>query len=168
MFYIYTDASFRNTDKVGVIGFLIFENEPEHNVANIEAADFHSIVIKESNNIRCEFRAVLAAMKFIQPRLTAHASSVKIHTDCQAVTKLTSRREHLEKNQFQSLSSGTRLANADLYEEFFSLYDAIKPVIHWIKGHASQESQNAIQRNFSYVDKAVRRQLRAIPDVQMK
>lgn len=154
MITIFSDASFRNADGVGVVGFLVQDAEQEH---------FHSSVIAESNNIRCEIRGVLEAMKFMIPRLTRVPVAIEIFTDCQAICKLLERREHLEWNQFKSLRSGSILANADLYQEFFTLHDVVKPTIHWVKGHSIRSTRDSIQEQFSRVDRAVRRQLRLVP-----
>jgi len=162
MIYIYTDASFRNTDKVGVIGFLIYENEAANIAGHLSNLDCHETVITETNNIRCEFRAILAAMRFVLNRDRAD-EGINIFTDCQAITQLNQRRAHLAKNQYQSQRSGSLLANADLYQEFFSLYDQLKPDIYWVKGHAPSHLHGPIQKNFSRIDQAVRQHLRSIP-----
>lgn len=52
------------------------------------------------------------------------------------------------------------MPNADIYREFFDLYDSLKPKIIWVKGHTPKNEQDYINKNFSYIDKLVRKKLR--------
>lgn len=149
--YIYTDASFSKNHSLGVIGYMIFgENEPQVPLTILE--------IKESNNIRAEIRGAILALG-----AAPKSSHVTLYTDCQTVTGLLDRREKLEKTNFISGAKGTPLANADLYKEFYKIYDQIRPNIIWVKGHTSNKD-SIIKKNFSLVDKAVRRALREAID----
>jgi ribonuclease HI len=147
---IYTDASFSKALGLGIIGYLMFAPEKT----------FTILKIKESNNIRAEIKGVIAALS-AAPKL----SQVTLYTDCQTVTGLLDRREKLEKTNFISQTKLAPLANADLYKEFYKIYDQVQPKIIWIKGHIANKDSD-IKKNFSFVDKEVRRSLREAIDLK--
>lgn len=181
--YIYCDASFSKIFQVAVVGSLIFHNEQEHQ--NISAADakINLTQIRETNNIRAEIKGVILALQSYQedgqtdgqaysqadflkqsnkPNHLQTKQPVVLFTDCQTLSELMRRRKHLEKTNFISKSKNTELANADLYKEFYLLYDQIQPEIHWVKGHSEKSTQTHQQKNFSFIDKEVRSKLRAV------
>ncbi len=181
--YIYCDASFSKIFQVAVVGSLIFQNEHDHQHISAAEAKINLTQIRETNNIRAEIKGVILALQTFQEdgqtdgqgysqadfqkqsNKTNHCQSkqpVILFTDCQTLSELMRRRKHLEKTNFISKSKNTELANADLYKEFYLLYDQIQPEIHWVKGHTEKSSQTAQQKNFSFVDKEVRLKLRAI------
>ena len=138
---IYTDASFSKTHGLAVIGYMISDK-------------LTILEIKESNNIRAEIRGVITALN-----AAPKSASVTLYTDCQTVTELIGRRDKLEKTNFISQTKQTPLANADLYKEFYKIYDQLHPEIIWVKGHTSSKDTK-IKKNFSTVDKEVRKALR--------
>jgi len=87
------------------------------------------------------------------------SESLNVYTDCQTVTGLIDRRDKLEKTNFISQTKQTPLANADLLKEFYKIYDQLHPEIIWVKGHTSSKDTK-IKKNFSTVDKEVRKALR--------
>jgi len=93
---------------------------------------------------------------------TSPSPSPKIHlyTDCQAVVNLPQRRSKLETRSFKSQKTGSLLKNADLYRRFFSLMDQVSIKLFWLKGHTEKAGQSLYQRNFSYIDRHVRKTLR--------
>jgi ribonuclease HI len=152
--YIYTDASFSKNHGLAVIGYMIFRSAKEHEEAlwtEIKPV-FHEI--EETGNIRAEIRGALAALEKCPTGV-----KVTLYTDCQAVVGLPFRREKLESAGFISKSKHRELANADLYRKFYALYDRCRPEIVWVKGHSSKRLDR-IQKNFSYLDKEVRKNLR--------
>ncbi len=142
---IYTDASFSKTHGLAVIGYMISDKLTIRE-------------IKESNNIRAEIRGVIASLSAALSAAPKSAS-VTLYTDCQTVAGLISRRDKLEKTNFISQAKQTPLANADLYKEFYKIYDQLHPEIIWVKGHTSSKDTK-IKKNFSTVDKEVRKALR--------
>ncbi|MES2769898.1 MAG: RNase H family protein [Bdellovibrionota bacterium] len=138
---IYTDASFSKTHGLAVIGYMISDK-------------LTILEIKESNNIRAEIRGVITALS-----AAPKSASVTLYTDCQTVAGLIGRRDKLEKTNFISQAKQTPLANADLYKEFYKIYDQLHPEIIWVKGHTSSKDTK-IKKNFSTVDKEVRKALR--------
>lgn len=181
--YIYCDASFSKIFQVAVVGSLIFQNEHDHQHISAAEAKINLTQIRETNNIRAEIKGVILALQTFQedgqtdgqaysqadfqkqsnkPNHCQTKQPVILFTDCQTLSELMRRRKHLEKTNFISKSKNTELANADLYKEFYLLYDKIQPEIHWVKGHTEKSSQTAQQKNFSFVDKEVRLKLRAV------
>jgi ribonuclease HI len=185
--YIYCDASFSKIFQVAVVGSLIFQNEHDHQHISAAEAKINLTQIRETNNIRAEIKGVILALQTCQtddqteyqedgqtnyhtdgqkqsnkPNHCQTKQPVILFTDCQTLSELMRRRKHLEKTNFISKNKNTELANADLYKEFYLLYDKIQPEIHWVKGHTEKSSQTAQQKNFSFVDKEVRLKLRAV------
>jgi len=155
--YIYTDASFSKNHGLAVLGYALFQNQQEHDDILLSNKNIVLSVVQETNNIRAEIRASLLALQ-----KCTESCAVTLYTDCQNIVNLISRRSRLEKTHFVSQSSGQVLANADLYKEFYALYDRMRPEVVWIKGHASKSKQKTdkVQKNFSSLDKEVRRFLR--------
>lgn len=158
--YIYTDASFSKLHNLGIIGYGVFNSTSQHNSMTLSELDLTILEIKETNNIRTELISAITALKSIKNK-----GNVVLYTDCQNIINLQRRREKLEKTNFISQSKNLPLANTDLYLEFYKIYDLIKPEVFWIKGHAPKLGADLIQRNFSFLDKAVRKKLREIISV---
>ncbi|MBY0386043.1 hypothetical protein K2X05_12870 [bacterium] len=148
-FYIYSDASYDKQTQIAILGYLFFKTGKEQ----IELTE-----IKETNNIRAELRGVLLALQTCL--LTAKGLKVVLYTDCQTVSGLLERRQRLEHSAFISKSKKKPLANADLYKEFYKIYDLIQPEIVWVQGHTNKQKASLIEKNFSTLDKAVRQRLR--------
>ena len=159
--YIYTDASFSKAHELGIIGYASFSGTTQHESVSIADLGLNISEIKEGNNIRAELRGAITAL-----RSCPKCERVILYTDCQNIINLPSRREKLESTNFISQSKNHPLANADLYREFYTLFDQYNPELFWIKGHTSAANYsteinlNRIQKNFSYLDKEVRRFLR--------
>lgn len=144
---------------VGVAGFIIFYGDDDHQHSRIENANIQTFRLNEKNNVRIEIKAVLFALQSLQN--DCKNIELNIFTDCISIINLLKRREILESNKFISKRSKTILNNADLYKEFFHLYDIVKPQIHWMKGHSQSKGQTYLQKNFSFVDKLVRKMMRS-------
>lgn len=151
---IYTDASFSKGDGIAVIGYGFFLEEDQHIEGSLQEKKWVIQQIQETNNIRAEIRASLTALE-----VCPQAKKTVLYTDCQTTAGLLSRREKLERTNFISQSKNRELNNADLYRAFYKLYDKTGVEIVWVKGHTSQKN-NHIQRNFSHLDKEVRKVLR--------
>jgi ribonuclease HI len=154
MIYIYTDASFSKSHEVAVIGYAIFNSTEEHESVPLAKLKLNISQIQENNNIRAEITGALMAL-----RSCPKNKMVFLYSDCQTTCNLLSRREKLERTNYISQSKNQILANADLYQEFYRLYDLIRPEIQWVKGH-SKNKLTQIEKNFSHLDKEVRKYLR--------
>jgi len=155
VFFAYCDASFSKKDGLAVIGYAIFRSQKEHDEILLAKKEITLTEIDETNNIRAEIRGALAVLEAIPP-----CSNLTLFTDCQTICDLPERRMKLEGSEFVSESKNAELANADLYRKFYSLYARHKVDIVWIKGH-SPNRQGNVQKNFSHLDKEVRKRLRA-------
>jgi ribonuclease HI len=160
--FIYSDASFCRRSQLAVLGCLIFKNKKQHEESCREDFPIRLTEIKETNNIRAEIRG---AIKALELGLSEKSSQIVLYTDCQTVSGLIARREKLEKSQFISKSKNKLLANADLYKEFYKIYDVLKPQILWLKGHTAQSKAGPVETRFSFLDKAVRRRLRDLLEI---
>lgn len=160
-FFLYTDASFSKKHETGVAGFVIFSNEEDHCSGNIASSVVKTIILKEKNNNRVELMSVILALEYCIGELKADAG-IELYTDSRSVTDLLSRRKRLELSNYVSKNRNKVLSNADLYKKIFKLFDRILPDIHWIKGHAPKSGQDQAQKNFSYIDRLVRKKLREL------
>lgn len=159
-YFIYTDASFNKNSQRGVSGFFIFNNTQAHEAGLDAAVVIPTITFEEKNNIRAELKGALYALEFLGKTLKEKDFCITLYTDCQTISHLLERREKLESTHYISKQKKTVLANADIYKDFFLIYDRLQPKIIWVKGHTSLQNQTAIQKNFSFIDKAVREKLR--------
>jgi len=158
--YIYCDASFSNKHKFGVAGFIIFKDDVSHGNNDFKAAVIKTVKINEKNNIRTEVKGVILALEMLKEGFLEDDFNITLFTDCNTVINLSERRAYLEANHYISKSSGVVLANADVYKEYFKLFDELKPKLIWVKGHMPQKEHDAIQKNFSFIDRLVRSELR--------
>ena len=166
--YVYTDASFHKTKLLAVSGFLIFRNRDDHEAGALPSTWVRTVTFHEKTNIRAELKGVLLALETISLEINQiHEGNsqenvkINLYTDCQAIANLLGRREKLEASHFMSRRKKEILSNADLYKEFFALYDRLRPEIFWVKGHSPQRPQDLIRKNFRVVDQTVRKELRA-------
>ncbi len=155
--FIYCDASFSKIYQIAIVGSLFFKNNNEHQFKLSTEAHTILIQIREINNIRAEIKGVILALQDCP-----QARHVVLFTDCQTISELINRRSHLEKTNYISKSKNVELANADLYRQFYLLYDQFQPEINWVKGHSKKSIQTHQQKHFSYIDKMVRTKLRSV------
>jgi len=128
-------------------------------LSNFNNAIIKTIIAKELNNVRAEFKAIILALETVKLILTNNTPT--FYTDCNSIINLIGRRAYLEANYYYSKKNKCILANADIYKEFFSLYDTLKPELVWVKGHSPKKDQDYLKTNFSYIDKLLRKNLRA-------
>jgi len=158
--HIYTDASFNNIKLMGVSGFIIFKNDEEHEVGVIPSSLICTMKFPEKTNIRAELRGAILALETVA--VLKNISKINLYTDCEVIPNLLQRRKKLESTGFMSGRKKEILSNADLYQKLFVLYDQLQPEICWVKGHTSKKNQTFIQKNFSHIDKIVRKELRRV------
>ena len=165
--FIYTDASFSLAGAFGVYGFVIFNSVATHEKGLAMEPGIRTHFFKEANNIRAEIFGAIHGLKiFIEEsrkdKLNLNGIEINLYSDCQTLTNLLGRRDKLTSTNYISASKKTTLANADLYKIFYSIYDELKPKLHWVKGHSKKENQSIIQKNFQMVDRQVRKELRTL------
>ena len=154
-YHIYTDASFSKNNLTAVTGFILFESDDSHRKE--ESQPIQTKTFKERNNIRAELEGVIFALEEVTKK---KGGQKNLYTDCESIAKLLQRRERLESSAFLSKKTKKPLNNADLYKRFFALCDRINPKVIWVKGHSRFKDRDLVRRNFSRVDKAVRKILR--------
>jgi ribonuclease HI len=121
----------------------------------IKFMQFQSFEFTSSTQLEVE--TVLWAMKDIL-KIHQNDISLKLHlyTDSQCVAGLLGRRQKLEQNKFISKATKQPLLHAELYKEFYELYDEIRFDVTKVAGHAESYTHDTRHRIFSYLDKAVR------------
>ncbi|MEQ1723887.1 MAG: RNase H family protein [Pseudobdellovibrio sp.] len=165
--FIYTDASFNASESLAVSGFLFFDNEASNTSNEVLETSIETYSFKVKNNIRAEIMGANYCLKKINDEIKLKEIDIKsleinLYSDCQTLTDLLMRRDKLLAKNFISGKKKTELANADLYKEFYAIYDLVKPKIHWVKGHSKSEGQSVIQKNFQIIDQKVRKELRLL------
>ena len=153
--YVYTDASFSKAHHLAVMGYVIFNNHLEHELADVSQQSFHLHSMTEDNNIRAEVRGAILALKACET-----GANVILFSDCQTVVGLPRRQEKLIATNFIGKKKNLIINNADIYQAFYKEFDRIGPEIYWVAGHALKNKKTKIDKNFSYVDKQVRKKLR--------
>ncbi len=154
---IYTDASYSRSHSLAVLASVVYQNENEHEEIPLSDKKINLLQIKESNNIRAEVNAALFAL-----RTCTRDSKIQLYSDCRTLIELPRRRKKLEALNFISQSKKTPLANADLYKEFYKLYDTFHLELIWLKGHTAKKKQTKLQKNFSHLDNVAREHLRQL------
>jgi ribonuclease HI len=153
---LYCDASFDPKSKMGICGYYL-QNTPSILAQDIS---FSSIVMKQFSETTCSKLELEGINLALQELKGEPAKKITVYTDSQTAAGLLNRRSKLEKKNFKSQKTGLKLSQADAYQEFFKLYDKLKPEIIWVKGHMAKNNQTNINEIFSVVDRAVRKQLR--------
>lgn len=165
--FIYTDASFSSSLGLAVSGYLFFDSETSHATSEVVEANIQTRSFKVKNNIRAEIMGANIILKELNDEINLKDIDLKnveinLYSDCQTLIDLLRRRDKLQANNFISSKKKAELANADLYKEFYALYDLIKPQINWVKGHSRNAGQSVEQKNFQIIDKKVRKELRLL------
>jgi ribonuclease HI len=165
--FIYTDASFSTSLALAVSGYLFFDSEASNARSEVLVENIETRSFKAQNNIRAEIMAANYVLKKLNDEIERKEINFKnleinLYSDCQTLTDLLRRREKLLAKNFVSGKKKTELANADLYKEFYALYDSLKPEIIWVKGHSPRKGQSVEQKNFQIIDQKVRKELRLL------
>lgn len=168
-YFIFSDASFDPKSGRGVGATLIVTTDLLMQKEGALHFDIQTKRIDGENIARLEFLTAMGALKEWKLRFQnrfpiekTEPVKITLIIDCKAIKNILERRERLEKNNFFSLKKSQPLANADLYREFFILYDELLPEIVWVKGHSATQSRDRWQQVFSIVDKMARKKLREI------
>jgi ribonuclease HI len=156
LYYVFCDGSFNAHKNRGVGAILILSSLEFEELR--EGTEFPILTkVIDSNSIsRVEITTALWALA--DSRL--ESKEITLFTDCKTLEGLPSRRKRLEAKSFKSGRTGKLLSHADLYQEFYEVYDNLHPEIVWIKGHSKAQDQTEFQRVFSFVDKKAREVLR--------
>lgn len=103
--------------------------------------------------------AFAQARAFVADRADPAPRCWKVYTDCQNIINLPGRRARLEGRDYLA-SNNKLLNNADLYREFFRVYEALNCELIKVSGHQPAGGKNKIHQIFGLVDQAARQALR--------
>lgn len=158
-YYLFTDASFDSASKLASCGVLLLDKA----AAFGEPASSKNVVTKFIKQTGCSGAEVCSAiygLGIISDLEVSRNPQVYLITDSTAVQGLVQRRPRLEKNNFLSRSSGKPLKNAEVYREFYQVYDQVRPEMILLKGHRPKHQRDPIEKQFAIVDQRVRKELR--------
>ena len=154
---LFCDGSFNPQLKIGVGAVLLLSGDEWEQSKEGDTFAIRTQVMKASSIARVELMTVIWALS-----LPGLLPGVQLFTDSKTIEGLSGRREKLEAVRFQSQRTGLRLANSDLYEEFFRVGERLRPRVTWIKGHSPRSGRSEYQRVFGFVDRQARKVLREI------
>ena len=171
---IFTDVSLNPKIKKGLGAYLILPSRYlELSLSEIEQLYLIKLMkfkaFDSTSSTKLEVETVIWAINDI---LSIHQndipSELHLYTDSQCVAGLLGRRQKLEQNKFTSKATKLPLIQADLYKEFYKLYDAIRFDITKVTGHSKSFTQDTKHRIFSYLDKAVRQKFKDLSSNKQK
>ena len=151
--FLFTDGSVNTKFSFGYGAYLAV-NEALIQIGNLEQL----VKIKRfegTSSVKLELQTLLWALTEVKN----FEGKIILHTDSQNITGLPRRRERLEKNEYYS-KQNRRIANWELYKEFYQLTDQLKFEMQKVTGHKKTSSKDYIDRLFTLVDRASRKALR--------
>lgn len=110
---------------------------------------------ENTSSTKLELQTLLWALHEID----SAADKIIIYTDSQNTISLLERRERFEKNNYASKKK-ERIANADLYQEFYTLMDCYHCELIKVRGHPERDQKDCVDTIFTLVDRASRNALR--------
>jgi len=147
---LFCDSSVNPQKKLGVAAYLYFED-----VYN-EHTEIYTKTFEDTSSTKLELQGLLWAINQLD-----EYEVFEVYTDCQNIFSLLNRREKLETNNYKT-STNKQVKNELLYREFYSLIDKKKCEFVKVKGHKKSSLKDDIDKIFSKVDKASRKELRII------
>jgi len=163
---LFTDVSLNPQRRLGVGACLLVPASLLHSAPDaIERDEILALLrfmrVSDTSSTKLEVQTVLWALEECRMEFNGSAPrNLQLYTDSQCVVGLLGRRAGLEAKNFVAGRSGQPLANASLYQAFYAVQDQLGFELTKVVGHSRAVSHNSVQRIFSYVDKAVRRELR--------
>lgn len=150
---LFTDGSVNPQLKIGYGAYLVVTD------INLSVDSMKEEVyikrFEDTSSTKLELQTLLWALENIKPE----GKKVILYTDSQNIIGLSGRREHFEKNNYYS-KNGKRIANFELYQEFFRITDQLDCKILKVKGHKKSNQKENTDRLFTLVDRASRKALR--------
>jgi ribonuclease HI len=150
---LFTDGSAHPQSKVGYGAYVLIE-ELEESLDEIASR----IQLKRFNNTsstKLELQTLLWALQEIDSAV----DKIIIYTDSQNTVSLLQRRERFERNNYASKKK-ERIANAKLYQEFYTLMDRYHCELIKVRGHPERDQKDRVDTIFTLVDRASRNALR--------
>lgn len=154
---IFTDGSVNSQLKVGYGAYLVVPclgmtvNTMKDRV---EVKRF-----EQTNSTKLELQTLLWALNEMLSLAREDAMSLTVYTDSQNIVSLPDRRRRLEQSNYFSRNN-KRLANYELYQEFYRLTSSLNCRFVKVAGHLASGKKGEIDKLFGLVDQASRRALR--------
>ena len=153
--HLFIDGSVDLKSKKGCGAYLII-----HDLDTLpKTLDQHiqTTVFKHTSSSKLELQNFLSALKTIDFK----GNKIFVYTDSQLITNLPGRRKRLEANNYYS-NKNIRLNHYTLYQEFYRMTDRYNCCFIKIKGHQPSFQKDQIDKIFSSVDRAARKQLKRL------
>jgi ribonuclease HI len=151
---LFTDGSVNTRSKIGYGAYLYISE------SGIPLDMLTSLVkvkrFEQTSSTKLELQTLLWALSSIQ----REGRKLIVYTDSQNIMGLQRRRDQLEQNDYCS-KNNKRLNNYELYQEFFRITDQLDCEFVAVHGHRKSNQKDEIDRLFTLVDRASRRELRA-------
>jgi len=151
--FLFTDGSVNTRTKIGYGAYLAvpeINSSPESLREQVKVKRFEN-----TSSTRLELETLLWALK----EVGKSANKIIVYTDSQNIMKLESRRERLEKNNYQT-KKNRPLNNYELYIEFYKMTDKLDCEFIKVHGHKASNKKDDIDMLFTLVDRESRRALR--------
>jgi len=152
--FLFTDGSVNPKQNIGFGAYLhVKENDAYDETLK------HRVKVKrfeDTSSTKLELETFLWALS----QINLDDEELVVFTDCQNILGLFERREKFEKNDYLT-SKNKKIANHELYKNFYQVTDTIKCQFIKVKGHKPKSEKNSIDKFFTLVDKASRNALRA-------
>jgi ribonuclease HI len=111
---------------------------------------------EHTSSTKLELQTLLWALGDIQ----ATGRKVIVYTDSQNILGLLQRRERLEQTDYRS-KKNKRLKYYELYQAFYRVIDQVDCELVKVRGHRAAYQKDDMDRLFTLVDRASRKELRA-------
>jgi ribonuclease HI len=162
---IFTDVSLNPKLKDGLGAMLIIDSEI-HNISP-DQINRDEIINKlkfkffnDTSSSKLEVETLLWALSQLENCKFEKPFNLSIYTDSQCICSLLGRKDRLESQNYISKGSGKIHKNAELYKSFYEKHKILNFSVNKVKGHAKNETHDAVTRVFSYIDKEVRNKFR--------
>ncbi|MAD41449.1 MAG: ribonuclease H [Arcobacter sp.] len=153
MIKLFTDGSSHPQTNIGFGAYLLILDDTKS--IELLKADIKTKMFKDTSSTKLEVQTMLWALK----NISQTKEEIIIYTDCQNIIGLPNRRKRLEANNYLT-KKGKRIANHDLYKEFYKLTDSLNCQFIKVKGHKESSQKDEIDKIFTLVDKTSRDKLR--------
>jgi len=150
---LFTDGSVNPESNIGYGAYLAV---PE----GTQASDVQKSCVKvkrfeRTSSTKLELQTLLWALSDVP----AQGVKVMVYTDSQNIMGLPGRREKFEHNDYRS-KKNRHIRNFKLYQEFYEIMDQLDCEFVKVRGHTSRNQKNAVEKLFTFVDRASRSALR--------
>jgi len=151
--FLFTDGSVNTKLNFGYGAFLAVSD------TEIPAVNQDQFVrvkrFEDTSSTKLELQTLLWALS----EMIEFKGKIVLYTDSQNILGLPGRRERLEKSDYYS-KHNRKIANWELYQQFFRLLDKLDCEFIKIKGHKRTSVKDNIDKLFTLVDRASRNAVR--------